>query len=96
MSLYPLVTPERIISDFGYDRCMSESMIRKYYRDENLDSPVKARKKLLDNIVNRTIVFDEESRKPVEEWLITADERIEAEYKKAKKLIWKDVELYEE
>jgi len=96
IALYPLASPEKIVNDFGADRCVSTSMIRKYYRDEKLQPPMIARKELLNAIVNGEIVFDQEPRKPDDEWFDVASERVEEEYNKIKKRIMKDVHLYEE
>jgi len=55
-----------------------------------------ARKELLNAIVNGEIVFDQEPRKPDDDWFDVASKRVEEEYKKIMKRIMKDVHLYEE
>ena len=96
IALYPLVSPERIVNDFGLDRCVSTSMIRKYYRDEKLQPPVKARQRLINAIVNGEVALEGEARKPIDEWFDDAEGWIEEQYKKIKQRIMKDVYLFEE
>ena len=95
LSLYPLAIPERIVRDFGEDRCVTPRMIRNYYNEEKLESTRKARKRLVNAIVNGAVVFGDWERGTIAIDFEEAEERVEEEYKEAKARIMQDIQLYE-
>ena len=98
IALYPLASPEKIVNDFGKERCVTASMIRKHYRDEKLESPMKARQRIInamiDEFADRTI--DRDSRNRIDISIEEAEERVSAKYQEIKQRILQDVRLYEE
>ena len=96
IALYPLASPEKIVNDFGKERCVTASMIRKHYRDEKLESPMKARQKIINGLVNGSVYFDRDSRNRIDISIEEAEERVSAKYQEIKQRIMKDAYLYEE